>query len=70
MIVADDYPPAARLSLFLKDIDVIGRFARDLGVPTPMLDASLPWYREAVEAGLGELDAAAVARMLADRVGS
>ncbi len=70
MIVADDYPPAARLSLFLKDIDVIGRFARDLGVPTPMLDASLPWYREAVEAGLGELDAAAVARMLADRIGS
>jgi 3-hydroxyisobutyrate dehydrogenase-like beta-hydroxyacid dehydrogenase len=54
--------------MFLKDIDVIGGFARDLGAPTPMLDAALPWYQEAVEAGLGELDAAALARLLADRV--
>jgi 3-hydroxyisobutyrate dehydrogenase-like beta-hydroxyacid dehydrogenase len=68
MMAADDYPPAARLKMFLKDIDVIGGFARDLGAPTPMLDAALPWYQEAVEAGLGELDAAALARLLADRV--
>lgn len=68
MIVADDYPPAARLSMFLKDLDVIGRFARDLGVPTPMLDTSLSWYQLAVEEGLGELDAAALARLLADRI--
>jgi 3-hydroxyisobutyrate dehydrogenase-like beta-hydroxyacid dehydrogenase len=68
MMAADDYPPAARLKMFLKDIDVIGGFARDLGAPTPMLDAALPWYQEAVEAGLGEMDAAALARLLADRV--
>ena len=67
MIVADDYPPAARLSMFLKDIDVIGGFARDLGVPTPLLDAALPWYQQGVEAGLGDLDAAALARLLASR---
>jgi len=67
MMVADDYPPAARLSMFLKDIDVIGGFARDLGVPTPMLDAALPWYQKGVEAGLGDLDAAALARLLAGR---
>lgn len=67
MIVADDYPPAARLSMFLKDIDVIGGFARDLGVPTPLLDAALPWYQKGVEAGLGDLDAAALARLLAAR---
>lgn len=64
MIVADEFPPAARLEMFLKDIAVIGEFGRSIGVPTPLLDASLPWYREAVEQGLGDLDAAALSRLL------
>jgi 3-hydroxyisobutyrate dehydrogenase-like beta-hydroxyacid dehydrogenase len=68
MMAAGDYPPSARLEMFLKDIDAIARFADDLGVPTPLLDASLPWYQAAVEAGLGDQDAAALARLLADRV--
>lgn len=68
MMVADDYPPAARLEMFIKDIDVIGEFARSLGAPTPLLDASLPWYQEAVDAGLGDLDAAALARLLTGKV--
>lgn len=67
MMVADDYPPAARLAMFIKDIGVIGDFARSLGCPTPLLDASLPWYEQAVEAGFGDLDAAALARLLASR---
>jgi hypothetical protein len=29
-----------------------------------LLDATLPWYQEAVEQGLGEMDAAALARLL------
>lgn len=68
MMVADDYPPAARMQMFLKDIDIISGFARELGVPTPLLDASLPWYQEAVAAGLGDLDAAALARLLTTRI--
>lgn len=68
MMVADDYPPAARLEMFIKDIGVIGDFARSLGSPTPLLDASLPWYEEAVEEGLGDLDAAALARLLAAKL--
>jgi 3-hydroxyisobutyrate dehydrogenase-like beta-hydroxyacid dehydrogenase len=67
MIIDDDYPPAARLRMFLKDIDVIGEFGRSLHVPTPLLDACLPWYEEAVELGLGDLDAAALARLLATK---
>lgn len=67
MMAADHYPPTARLEMFLKDIDAIVAFADDLGVPTPLLDASLPWYQAAVEAGLGDMDAAALARLLADR---
>ena len=68
MMVADDYPPAARLEMFIKDIGIIGEFARSVGSPTPLLDASLPWYEEAVGVGLGDLDAAALARLLAARV--
>lgn len=68
MMVADEYPPAARLEMFIKDIGAIGAFARSLGSPTPLLDASLPWYEEAVAAGLGDLDAAALARLLAAKV--
>jgi len=69
MTVKDDYPPAAKLEMFIKDIAVIGDFGRDLGVPTPLLDASLPWYEEAVEQELGDLDAAALARLLEAKAG-
>ena len=69
MIARDDYSPAAKLKMFIKDIDVIGEFGRSLGSPTPLLDASLPWYEEAVDAGLGDLVAAALARLLEGRAG-
>ena len=64
MIVADDYPAAARLKLFIKDISVISDFAQGIGVETPLLDASLPWYHEAIAEGHGDIDAAALARLL------
>jgi len=64
MMVVDNYAPAAKLKMFIKDITVIGDFGREHGVPTPLLDASLPIYQEAVAAGLGDLDAAALCRML------
>ena len=64
MMASDDYTPSAKLKMFIKDVSVIGDFGREIGAPTPLLDASLPFYEEAVEAGLGELDAAALCRML------
>jgi len=70
MMVADSYEPAAaRLKMFIKDVGVIGDFARSLGVPTPLLDASLPLYEQAVAAGLGEQDAAALAALLGEQAG-
>ena len=69
-MVEDDYPPAAKLKMFIKDISVIGDHGREIGVPTPLLDASLPWYEEAIDQGLGELDAAALARLLRDKADS
>lgn len=64
MMVADDYPPAARLDIILKDATLITEHARSVGAPTPLLDLALDVYRDAAEAGLGDLDAAALCRHL------
>jgi 3-hydroxyisobutyrate dehydrogenase-like beta-hydroxyacid dehydrogenase len=70
MMVADDYQDAsARLKMFIKDISVIGEYAGEVGVPTPLLDASLPLYEEGVAMGLGDLDAAALCRLLEKKAG-
>lgn len=67
MMVRDDYTPSAKMKMFIKDVSVIGDFGREIGAPTPLLDASLPFYEEAVEQGLGDLDAAALCRLLEDK---
>jgi len=64
MMVADDYPPAARLDILLKDSTIIRDFARSVGAPTPLLDAAVPVYKASSEAGLGDFDAAALCRYL------
>jgi 3-hydroxyisobutyrate dehydrogenase-like beta-hydroxyacid dehydrogenase len=64
MMVADDYPAAARLDILLKDATLIRDYARSVGAPTPLLDAAVPIYRQSSEAGLGDLDAAALCRFL------
>jgi 3-hydroxyisobutyrate dehydrogenase-like beta-hydroxyacid dehydrogenase len=55
--------------MFIKDIGVIGDFGKEIGVPTPLLDAALPWYEAATAEGLGELDAAALFKLLESRAG-
>ncbi len=69
MIVEGQFPAAAKLKMFIKDIGVIGDFGKEIGVPTPLLDAALPWYEEASAEGLGELDAAALVKLLESRAG-
>lgn len=64
MMVADDYPPAARLDIILKDATLITEYARSVGAPTPLLDLALSVYQDAAEAGFGDLDAAALCRHL------
>lgn len=49
-----------------KDAGIIADHARSLGCPTPLLDAALPLYQAAVDAGLGDLDAAALRQLLQD----
>jgi L-threonate 2-dehydrogenase len=69
MMVANDYPPAARLDILLKDATIIRDFARSVGAVTPLLDAAVPVYHESSEAGLGGLDAAALCRYLETQSG-
>jgi 3-hydroxyisobutyrate dehydrogenase-like beta-hydroxyacid dehydrogenase len=64
MMVANDYPAAARLDILLKDSTLIRDYARSVGAPTPLLDAAVPIYQQSSEAGLGDLDAAALCRFL------
>jgi 3-hydroxyisobutyrate dehydrogenase-like beta-hydroxyacid dehydrogenase len=69
MMVADDYPPAARLDIIAKDAKLIAEFARLVGAPTPLLDTSIEYYEAASSSGLGDLDAAALCRFLEQSAG-
>ena len=70
MMARDDYEPATmRVSTWDKDMHVIDDFARSLGVQTPCFDASKPVYDEALRMGLGDLDTAAVCRVIAAQSG-
>ena len=69
MMVMDDYPPAGRLDLLVKDAEIIKDFARSAGSPTPLLDAALEVYRRAGDAGMGDFDAAVLCRHLETEAG-
>jgi 3-hydroxyisobutyrate dehydrogenase/glyoxylate/succinic semialdehyde reductase len=65
MMAARSYSPATmRVSTWQKDMAIIGDFARDLGVTLPLFQASAPIYTQAMEAGLGDQDTAAVFAVL------
>ena len=65
MMVKDRYDaPTMKISLWQKDIDVIGGFAQALGVPTPLFSATLPIYAAAMATGYGEEDTAAACAVL------
>ena len=65
MMAARHYTPATmRVSTWQKDMDIIGAFARDLGVTLPLFEASAPIYTAAMEAGLGDQDTAVVFAVL------
>ena len=70
MMVKDRYDGASmKMSVWQKDMAVIGEFARSLGCPTPMFDATEPVYRKAMRSGHGEHDTAAVCAVLETMAG-
>jgi L-threonate 2-dehydrogenase len=65
MMVKNDYgDPTMKISVWQKDMDVIGGFARDIRVPTPMFDTSAAIYQKALKTGHAAEDTAAVCAVL------
>ncbi|MDE2361211.1 MAG: NAD(P)-dependent oxidoreductase [Hyphomicrobiales bacterium] len=70
MMARDEYEPATmRVSTWAKDMAIITQFAESLGVATPCFDATQSIYDEALRAGLGDMDTAAVCRVIEARSG-
>jgi 3-hydroxyisobutyrate dehydrogenase-like beta-hydroxyacid dehydrogenase len=70
MMVKDRYDdPTMKISVWQKDMAVIGEFARQLGCPTPMFDATVPVYDKAMRTGHAGHDTAAVCAVLEGMAG-
>jgi len=65
MMVKNDYGNVTmKISVWQKDMDVIGSYAKKIKVPTPMFDASSRIYEKALKGGHGGEDTAAVCAVL------
>ncbi len=65
LMVKDRYDdPTMKISIWQKDMDVIGGFAQHIGAPTPLFSATLPIYAAALSTGHGAHDTAAVCAVL------
>jgi putative dehydrogenase len=65
MMVKNDYTDVTmKCSVWQKDMDVIGAFAKKVRVPTPLFSATLPVYAAALKQGHANDDTAAVCAVL------
>ena len=65
LMVKDRYDdPTMKISIWQKDMDVIGGFAQHIGAPTPLFSATLPIYAAALSTGHAAHDTAAVCAVL------
>jgi 3-hydroxyisobutyrate dehydrogenase-like beta-hydroxyacid dehydrogenase len=70
MMVADRYDePTMKISVWQKDMSVIGDYAQQLGCPTPLFSATLPVYAAAMSTGHDAHDTAAVCAVLESMAG-
>ncbi|MBT3809846.1 MAG: NAD(P)-dependent oxidoreductase [Rhodospirillaceae bacterium] len=68
-ITGDYDDPTAELAIQLKDKDVIRDFAAGLNCPTPMFDATMPYYIAAASQGRQKQDAASILAVLEHMAG-
>ena len=67
MMVKGDYSEATmKVSIWQKDMKIIGEFARSIDCPTPLFLASAPFYTAAMAMGRGEEDTGSVCAVLED----
>ena len=70
MMASGEYEPATmKVSIWQKDMAIIGQFATALGVPTPLLSACIPVYASAMSLGHASHDTAAVCDVLQQMAG-
>ena len=70
MMAENDYDEATmKVSVWQKDMAIIGSFASGLGVPTPLLSACIPIYNSAMATGHSQQDTAAVCAVLESMAG-
>jgi L-threonate 2-dehydrogenase len=70
MMAQNVYLPATmRSSTWTKDLSVIGKFASDLGCPTPLFDLSASLHARALAMGHADADTAVVCAVLAEMAG-
>lgn len=67
--IENDYEPRAALRILTKDVGIAAEFARRLGVTSPLTRAAHAAFVDAVEAGYGEEDDAAMVKRAADLAG-
>lgn len=68
-VIEADYSPRSSVTIWPKDLGIVGTIAADAGLPVPMADAALAQFDAAVAAGWGALDDAAVTRVYARAAG-
>src|SRR5215470_9856778 len=61
--------PTMKVSIWQKDMDVIGSFAQGLGAPTPLFSATLSIYAAALSGGYAEQDTASTCAVLEGMAG-
>ena len=70
LMVANDYSDAhMKCEVYQKDIDIIGDFAARLRCPTPLFEASKPFYSSALAQGHARDDTAAICAVLEQMAG-
>jgi 3-hydroxyisobutyrate dehydrogenase len=62
-MLARDFDPAGYARQVLKDLDMVGDLARELGVPTPMSAQTASLYRVLVTKGHADLDGIAILKL-------
>lgn len=70
MMIEDRYEPATmKMDIYIKDLQLIMDFAREMRAPTPLMAASLPFYFAALAQGRGKEDTASLFAVLKGMTG-
>jgi putative dehydrogenase len=70
MAAANYSGPGVRTTVFDKDLEIIARFAREIGSPTPLFTAASALYQTALAQGRGDEDTACIHAVLRQLAGS